>query len=178
MSLASARLDSLSKELPQLDGAIHRMTLHVRFLTASVEQIEERVLLETVNNLRRDVLEWGHRIEEVKSEIEGIKRSGARDTSSQGRLANVRGLSTRIQRSLLKLDGELQGLLGKAQARMNAPGRYGDAVLATGPIVDLFNMVSNVAEVLAKVLGRRKERSGDATSRIAGDTKPQLRPAR
>ncbi|MDQ3996290.1 MAG: hypothetical protein M3303_04660 [Gemmatimonadota bacterium] len=60
MSLATARPDSLSKELPQLDGAIHRMTLHVLFLKASAEQVEERVLLETVNNLRRDVLDWGH----------------------------------------------------------------------------------------------------------------------
>jgi hypothetical protein len=156
VSLVTARLDSLSKELPQLDGAIHRMTLHVRFLKASAEQVEERVLLETVNNLRRDVLDWGHRIEEVKGEVEGIKRSGARDDNSRGRLANVRGLSTRVERSLVKLDGELQGLLETSQERINAPGRYGDAVLATGPIVELFNMVNNVAEVLAKVLGRRK----------------------
>jgi hypothetical protein len=160
MSLASARLDSLSKELPQLDGAIQGMTQHVRVLRASADQIEERVLLETVNNIRRNVLEWGRRLEEVQGEVEGIKRGGLRDDNSRGRLANVRGLSTRIQRSLVKLDGELQGLLNAAQERMNAPGRYGDAVLATGPIVDLFNMVNNVAEVLAKVLGRRKERAG------------------
>ena len=160
MSLNNARLASLSTELPQLDGAIHRMTLHVRFLTSSAEQIEERVLLQTVNELRRNVLEWGQRIEEVKGEIEGIKRSGGREPASQGRLANVRGLSTRIQRSLLKLDGELQGLLDTAQTRMNAPGRYGDAATVTGPLVDLFNMVQNVAEIVTKVLGRRKQPAG------------------
>jgi hypothetical protein len=156
VSLVTARLDSLSKELPQLDGAVHRMTLHVRFLKASAEQVEERVLLETVNNLRRDILDWGHRIEEVQGEVEGIKRSGVRDDNSRGRLANVRGLSTRVQRSLLKLDGELQGLLDTAQERINAPDRYGDAVLASGPFVQLCQMVNDAAGLLAKILGSRK----------------------
>jgi hypothetical protein len=160
MSLSSLKLQSLSTELPQLDGAIQRMTLHVRFLTSSAEQIEERVLLETVNNLRRQVLAFGGRIEEVDGEIETIKRSGIRgDANAQARLANARGLSVRIDRSLLKLDAELQALTTKADERLNAPGRYGDAATVTGPIVDLVNMLQNVAEIVTKLLSRRKHSS-------------------
>ena len=154
MSLQSAKLSFVSTELSRLDATVGAMLLHVRFLGASVEQIEERLLLETVNQLRREVVGLHSHVLEVTGELKTVKRSGVRDAAVGGRMSSASGLSRRVQRQLTELHDELGLLSQKAEERLNAPGRYGDASLASGPYFELMSFLQNLGEFLAKAVKR------------------------
>jgi hypothetical protein len=155
MSLSSAaKLSSLSTELPRLDATIGGLVLHVRFLASSIEQIEERLLVETVNGLKANVLVLSDRLADVTTEIETLRRSGAGRSSEAGRFSSASGQLRHVRKGLADLESELRTLGVKAEARLNAPGRYGDASTGSGPIFELISLLQNVGDAVAKALNR------------------------
>ena len=158
MALNEVKIANILKELsrlaPPLEAKIKQTIQHAKTLGA-MESLDPRLVLNAATDLQREAIQHDKDLQRLTAEVESLSRSGAA-AIMKGHLANIKGLRARLQKLLGELHDELQKLSKAAHARLNEPGRWGDAATAAGPVKDLMDLIALLLELLAKY--RQKSR--------------------
>jgi len=158
MAVNELKIANILKELnrlaPPLEAKIKQTMQHAKLL-GKLEALDPRAVLEAATNLQKEAIQHDKDLQRLTAEVESLSRSSAAATM-KGHLANIKGLRARLQKLLGDLHDELLKLAKSADARLNEPGRWGDAATATGPLKDLLDLILMIIELLAKY--RQKSR--------------------
>ena len=160
--LQSLRLRQAVAELRKLDRQLDERNTqpHVSFMRSSAANFDARELLRLATELQSETLALGLRASALgsgKSYSAGSRppqevAPGRYTPSSGGEVAEFRTLLSKVSRRLNALATDLSAFSMEANAKINDPGRYGDAALSN-PVNDLFSFIQGILDLIRKAKG-------------------------
>lgn len=153
MSLTDLSLDSIGKEIDLMRGDV----AHTRSLVALHTNawgklpMHEAAVLRLVHDYERVIAKFDLRLKGMNAEMRSLSRSAHKNrnsSSTMGRTGRAKGLIGIVDRELETLHGEVSALRAKVEQTLADPGRWGDASLATGPVMAFLNLLNTLLEML------------------------------
>jgi hypothetical protein len=163
MVYLDAGLAKLERELLQIRAAAQHCRQTIRTLSIGLAglPVDDRDVLQMTAELRVSAETLKVRLGAVNAATPGMSRAVHRrgSSSSFGRLGNVRGTSRQVEKELTSLHDELTGLQRDVSGKVNDPGRWGNAALVSGPLVELIGLLELVIELFGKHIEKQKRTS-------------------
>lgn len=155
-SLAQYYVNRVNKEMPRILGKLRALGLHLRFLSrmSGTKAVEARDLLRCAHEAREAAYDLKHSLAQMAEFRSSVSRRGLGER--YGLLAaNYHGLSRQISAEFEVVEQRARELEQGALARINEPGRWGDAV-APGAVAELSQLLGQILELWSLLLVERK----------------------
>jgi hypothetical protein len=154
--LAQYYVNRVNKEMPRILGKLRELGSHLRFLSdvSGNKVIEARDLVRCAREAREAAYDLKHSLTQMAEFRSSVGRRGLGERYGLF-AANYQGLSRQISSEFEAVERHARELEQRAQARINEPGRWGDAA-APGVVAELSQLLGQVMELWSLLLVKRK----------------------
>ena len=155
-SLAQYYVNRVNKEMPRILGKLRALGAHLRFLSgvSDSKAVEARDLLRCARDAREAAYDLKHSLTQIAEFRSSVGRRGLGERYGLF-AANYQGLSRQICAEFEVVEQRARALEQGALARINEPGRWGDAA-APGVVAELSALLGQVLELWGLLLVKRK----------------------
>jgi hypothetical protein len=155
-SLAQYYVNRVNKEMPRVLGKLRLLGAHLRFLSAmsGTKAVEPRDLLRCTRDAREAAYDLKHSLTQMAEFRSSVGRRGLGERYGLF-AANYQGLSRQISAEFDVVEQRAKDLEQGALARLNEPGRWGDAA-AGGAVAELSALLAQLLELWGLLLVKRK----------------------
>ncbi|WP_140637200.1 hypothetical protein [Methylibium rhizosphaerae] len=155
-SLAQYHANRVNKEMPRVLGKLRALGSHLRLLSAlgGTKALEARDLLRCARDAREAAYDLKHSLTQMAEFRSSVGRRGLGERYGLF-AANYQGLSRQISAEFELVERRAKDLEQGALARINEPGRWGDAA-AGGAVAELSALLAQVLELWGLLLVKRK----------------------